>query len=63
MTDTRSIAGVILAGGGGRRMFPASPVGGDKSFAELAGQPLNDDAGLEREADTMGARAQQQGKR
>ena len=31
--------------------------------AELAGQPLNDDAGLEREADTMGARAQQQGKR
>ncbi|MCB1485286.1 MAG: molybdenum cofactor guanylyltransferase MobA [Hyphomicrobiaceae bacterium] len=40
MTDTRSIAGVILAGGGGRRMFPASPVGGDKSFAELAGQPM-----------------------
>ncbi|MEZ5899158.1 MAG: molybdenum cofactor guanylyltransferase MobA [Hyphomicrobiaceae bacterium] len=40
MTDTRSIAGVILAGGGGRRMFPESPVGGDKSFADLASQPM-----------------------
>ncbi|MGC9420386.1 MAG: DUF4157 domain-containing protein [Rhodovulum sp.] len=30
---------------------------------EIAGQPVNDDAGLEREADVMGARAQQQGTR
>ncbi|TCP40171.1 eCIS core domain-containing protein [Rhodovulum marinum] len=31
--------------------------------AEIAGQPVNDDAGLEREADAMGARAPQEGSR
>jgi len=40
MTDVRSIAGVILAGGDARRMFPKSPVGGDKGLAELGGQPM-----------------------
>ncbi len=34
------ISGVILAGGGGRRMFPDKREGGDKSLVRLAGAPL-----------------------
>lgn len=40
MTAHLPIAGVVLAGGGARRMFPASPGGGDKSFALLAQEPM-----------------------
>ena len=35
-----TIAGVILAGGSARRLFPESPTGGDKGLADLAGQPM-----------------------
>ena len=35
-----TIAGVILAGGSARRLFPESPIGGDKGLADLAGQPM-----------------------
>jgi len=40
MSKVRSIAGVVLAGGGARRMFPHSPTGGDKALAVLGTQPL-----------------------
>lgn len=40
MTAKEHIAGVILAGGSGRRMFPGHALGGDKAMAPLAGQPL-----------------------
>lgn len=40
MFQTSEIAGVILAGGGGRRMFPHSDRGGDKALVPLKGQPL-----------------------
>ncbi len=34
------IAGVILAGGSARRLFPKSPSGGDKGLADLSGRPM-----------------------
>ena len=40
MTSNATIAGVILAGGSARRLFPESPKGGDKGLADLAGRPM-----------------------
>ena len=40
MMSNTTIAGVILAGGSARRLFPESPQGGDKGLADLAGQPM-----------------------
>ncbi len=40
MTSNTTIAGVILAGGSARRLFPDSPQGGDKGLADLGGQPM-----------------------
>lgn len=36
----QNIVAVILAGGGGRRMFPDSAPGGDKALVALGGKPL-----------------------
>lgn len=40
MMSLEKTAGVILAGGTGRRMFASQPAGGDKSLTSLAGQPM-----------------------
>jgi molybdopterin-guanine dinucleotide biosynthesis protein A len=40
MTSHSTIAGVILAGGSARRLFPENPSGGDKGLADLDGQPM-----------------------
>ncbi len=40
MTSNTAIAGVILAGGSARRLFPESAIGGDKGLADLGGQPM-----------------------
>lgn len=36
----QNIAAVVLAGGGGRRMFPDNVTGGDKALVTLGGKPL-----------------------
>lgn len=40
MSIHHTITGVVLAGGGGRRMFPQSATGGDKAFVPLRGKPI-----------------------
>lgn len=40
MSPDPTIAGVILAGGTGSRMFPQFPLGGEKGLVPLAGRPL-----------------------
>ena len=40
MTSHSHILGVILAGGGSRRMFADEPKGGDKALVEIAGAPM-----------------------
>lgn len=35
-----AVAGIVLAGGAGRRLFPESEEGGDKPLVRLAGRPM-----------------------
>jgi molybdenum cofactor guanylyltransferase len=38
--SSRTITGVLLAGGQSRRMFPDAAAGGDKALRDLAGRPM-----------------------